>query len=119
MTKRNASEAPYRQRLEAVLRNYAQCRKKDLSYNLVTAADAAREVQKYGYGLVQGAWLVQGNDQPIDHTLIQFVDQLVEEIDPSWRANTKARLEARQASLSVVSNKHTAPIIRSAQRVTR
>lgn len=85
-------------RMIAAIREYAAGRKSDVSRGAETPALASLMVEKYGYGLMKAADVLELTDSNL---LTAEVNRLVVEIDPQHRKHQQYRWESRPSGLSV------------------
>ena len=76
---------------------YAQNRQKDVHQGRETAELAALLVQKYGYGMVDTARELLGDE--VATPLLATVNAAVAALDPAWQQHARLRWAARPARL--------------------
>jgi hypothetical protein len=76
---------------------YAQNQQKDVHRGLETDALAVLLVQKYGYGMVDTARELLGDE--VATPLLATVDAAVAALDPAWPQHARQRWAARPARL--------------------
>lgn len=84
-------------RLIGEIRDYARKRKENVVLGLETPELAGLLTEKYGYGMVKAAHVLQLNDRGLHAE----VNRLVHEIDPNVLENRQRRWGARPAGLSM------------------